>query len=301
MHDVIIIGAGPAGYTAALYSKRYNLGTLVLGFNPGGTVNEAMTICNYPGWEDIDGPKLMKEMKTQVENLGAEVKQDKVIDVKKQNGKFIVKTRNEKTYQGKVLVLATGTEKRRLKMEDCPKFLGKGISYCVTCDGALYKDKITGVVGGRDSAAKAAVFLSNIAKKVYIIYRRDELRAEPALKKEVEKQDNIDYVFNATPIKAEGGDFLERVKLDNGEDLELDGLFIEIGSIPNTELAKDLNVSLDEDGYIEVNDDMSTNVKGVYAAGDVTTGSNKFRQIVTAASEGAIAAESLFDYIKRKE
>lgn len=300
MYDTIIVGAGPGGYTAGIYAKRYGLDTLIIGEEPGGLCNEAHIVENWPGTKRIEGQELTEDMRKHVESLGVEVKEGRVVNIDR-DGKFILDT-GEDTYEAKSVILAIGTQKRKLDIENEEKFRGKGVSYCTTCDAPLYKGRDVGVVGGRDSAAKSALLLSEHAENVYIIYRRDELKAEHTLKQRCLEDDKIQMVYEAVPERLEGEENLEKVILDNGEEMDLDGLFIEIGSVPNKVLMDVGDEKIErKDGYIKVDDDQSTNIPGVFAAGDVTTGSNKFRQIVTAASEGSIAAVSAHNYVRESE
>lgn len=297
MYDLVIVGAGPAGYTAGLYGKRYGLDVLLIGKELGGLCNEAHIVENWPGTKKIEGCDLMDKMEEQVEDIGVEVREGNVINIDRDED-FVVET-HEDQFQARSLILAIGTKKRKLKMENEDKFLGKGVSYCTTCDAPLYKGDKVGVVGGRDAAAKSALLLAEHTDEVYIIYRRDELKAEHTLKQRCLDNYKIEMVYEAVPEKLEGDEVLEKVILDNGKEMDLDGLFIEIGSVPNKILMEVGDEEIErEEGYIKVDDDQSTNVPGVFAAGDVTTGSNKLKQIVTSAGEGAVAALSAYEYVK---
>ena len=293
-YDVIIIGSGAAGLAASIYCSRFGLNTLLIGEEVGGMANEAPFVENYPGFLKATGFELMQKFKEHALKEMVEIREEKVIEVKKG---FIVKT-NENTYKAKSLILALGSQKRKLNIPGEEKYLGKGVSYCSICDGPLFRNKTVAVVGGANSAVSAAITLSKYCKKVYIIYRRDKLRAEEALIRSAKQIKNIEYIFNANPKELEGDDFLKKVHLDNGKSIELDGLFIEIGIIPASVIAKELGVKLDEKGYIIVNEKMETNIEGVFAAGDITTGSNKICQIATAVGEGTIAADSVRRYLK---
>lgn len=297
VYDLTVIGSGPAGLSAAIYASRYNLKTLVLGMNQGGTITDAHKVCNYPGLPEISGPVLGEKMKEHAEKYGAEVKMGLVEDIEKEEGNFSLVTNLDEKYFSKKIILATGTKRRKLGLDGEDEFMGSGVSYCATCDGKFFEDKIVGVVGGANSAATAALYLADIAEKVYIIYRRDKLRAVDAWKKEIDKKDNIELIFNANVVDLFGGDSLEQVKLDNGESIDLQGLFIEIGSVPKTDLAKDLGVEL-KNGYIDVDSKQRTNLDSIWAAGDITTNSNKFKQAITASAEGAIAANDIHKKIK---
>ncbi|MBW3017034.1 FAD-dependent oxidoreductase [Candidatus Woesearchaeota archaeon] len=300
MYDAIIIGAGPAGLTAALYAGRYKMNVLVLGSLLGGVATEAHIVENYPGVKSIKGPKLMEVMIKQVSDLGVEIKNQNVTEIKKIDNGFEVFT-DEGNYEAKLLLLAVGTKRKKLDLPDEDKYMGKGISYCVTCDAPLFKDKKVGVIGGRDSAVKAALHLSEYAEKVYIIYRQDKLRAEPTLAEQAEKNPKIEMVYNSNVVELKGNGFLEGVKLDTGVEMQLSGLIIEIGATPSIVIAKELGVAEDEQGYVIVDGKQKTNIQGAYAAGDITTASDKFKQIATAVGEGAVAAFEMYKELKNGE
>jgi thioredoxin reductase (NADPH) len=297
MHELIIIGAGPAGLTAALYAGRYKMDVLVVSKMLGGVATEAHIVENYPGVRKIKGPKLMEIMVKQVKDLGIEIKQENVTEIKKINTGFEVVT-DEGKYQAKKLLLALGTERKKLNLPNEAKFLGKGISYCVTCDAPLFKGKHVGVIGGADSALKAVVQLSEYADKVYIIYRKDKLRAEPMLTEKALKSKKVEVVYNSNVVELKGDNMLSGVKLDTGKELAIQGLVIEIGATPSTVIAKELGVELDDSGYIKVNTMQQTTAHGVYAAGDISTNSAKFKQIATAVGEGAVAAFEIYKELK---
>ncbi len=293
VYDVIIVGAGPAGLNAAVYAGRYRLKTLVFGEITGGAAAKAYEICNFLTYKKIKGFELAMKMKEQVVNLGVEIRGEKVLKISL-NKYFEVKTQ-DKTYFAKKIILATGTEDRKLDMDNEDKLVGRGISYCATCDAAFFKDKEVGVIGGNDAALTAALLLSEYAAHVYIIYRKGHFfRPEPAWVALVEKNKKIKPIFNSNVVKLIGEDKLEVVVLDSEKKLKLDGLFIEIGSIPRTDLAKDLGVRL-EGRFIKTDREQKTNVYGVFVAGDVTN--NNLKQVITAAAEGAVAAKSAYDEI----
>jgi len=294
-YDLVIIGAGPSGLTAAIYAARYKLNTIVIGEQIGGMAAEAEEIHNFPSHKKITGIELIKKMREQVENLGVEIKNSYVNSIKKIDSQFLVKTSSTE-YKAKKIILATGTKKRKLGLELEDKFLGKGISYCATCDAAFFKNKVVGVVGGSNSALTAALLLSKFANKVYIIYRKNKFfRAEPKLVEEVEKNEKIKSIFNSNVTELIGENKLEGVKLDNGDKLNLDGLFIEIGSVPNLKLAEELGIELEEN-YIKVDKKQRTNIRGVFACGDVTN--SPLKQIIVACAQGAIAANSAYEELK---
>jgi thioredoxin reductase (NADPH) len=296
-YDVIVIGGGPAGVSAAIYTSRFGLNTLLIGEEIGGLLNEASFIENYPGVLKTSGIELSEKLREHALKEMVEIKEEKVTEIRK-GKEFKVKTNMGKTYEGNALILALGSKKRKLDIPGEDNYIGKGVSYCTLCDGPLFRDKVVGVVGGANSAVLAAITLSDYCKKVYIIYRRDKLRADKRVVERAKKIKNIEYIFEATPEKLEGNNFLKKVHLDNKKIIELDGLFIEIGTIPSSIIAEELGVKLDKEGYIKINEKMETNVHGVYAAGDITTGSNKVWQITTAVGEGTIAANSVKEYLK---
>jgi len=297
MHDLIIIGAGPAGLSAAVYAARYNLKTLVLGKVPGGQITDAWKICNFPTYNEIGGVELAKKMLEQAKKLKVPVKNERAIEVKKRK-LFDVAT-NHGRYNARKILIATGTERRKLNAKGEKEFDGKGVSYCAVCDAALYRGKITAVVGGSDAALSSALLLAEYAKKVYIIYRQGKFfRAEPAWIKLVEKNKKIIPVFNSNVIEIFGERKVKGIRLDNGKEMKIDGLFIEVGSIPDEELPRQLGLKTDE-GYIIVNKNQETNVSGVYAAGDITN--NSLKQAVTACGEGAIAANSAWEKLKKEK
>ena len=303
MYDVAIIGSGPAGYSAGIYSSRYQLKTIIFGKMLGGTVSEAHKICNYPGFPDICGLDLGTKMYEHAKETGCETKFESVVDVEKVDDHFKLKTDFGAEYEAKTVILTIGTERSKLTIPREDDYLGKGLSYCATCDGNFYKDKTVGVIGGSSSATMAAIMLSEIAKKVYIIYRGAELRGDPTWKAEALKKANIEVIYNTMVVGFEGKEKLESIKLSKEHKgsklLNLDGLFIEIGSEPNKDLALKIGIKTDKRGYIMVDQAQKTNIDGIWAAGDCTTNSNGFRQIATAVSEGAIAANDIFKTMNR--
>lgn len=301
-YDLTIIGAGPAGLSAAIYASRYNLNTLVLGAQPGGLIADAHKVCNFPTRPEIKGAELGEKMQEHAEKYGAEVKMERVKEIEEDDN-FVLKTNLGEEYKTKSLMLATGTERRKLNLDREEELTGSGVSYCATCDGRFFEDEVVGVVGGANAAATAALYLADLAEKVYIIYRRDELRAVEAWKEQIEKTGNIEVIYNANVTQLKGKDSLRAVKLDRNYEganrLELSGLFIEIGSEPRTELSKMLGLKLNEKDYIKVDQAQQTSKKGVWAAGDITTNSNNFKQAITASAEGAIAANSIYEFVTR--
>lgn len=292
-YDLIIIGAGPAGLTAAIYAVRYRLNVLVIGKLIGGIMGEAYKICNYPSYSNITGFELAKKMLTQTKELGVEIKQEEVSEIKK--GFEIITNKNK--YHAKKIILAVGSERRKLQIENEKKFMGKGISYCATCDASFYKNKIVGIVGGSDAALSSALLLSKTAKKVYIIYRQEKFyKAQPVWMEEIRKNKKITSFFNSSITQLIGKERLEKIEINNKKKIDVDGIFVEIGSVPNIELAEKLKVKINSDNYIVVDKKQRTSMAGVFAAGDITD--NPLKQIVTACSEGAIAANTAYGELK---
>ena len=297
MYEVIILGGGPAGLSAALYSSRYNMKVLLLTDLVGGIITQSIEVENYPGTEKATGMEMMQSWKKHAEKFGAEIKQEKVLEIFKEGSIFKVKT-TKKIYEAKAVIIATGARHKYLGVAGEKEFAGKGVSQCPTCDGMFFKDKVVAVVGGGDSALRGAQVMLQYAEKLYVIHRRDEFRAEPIIVDKVRNNPKTELVLGRTVKEIKGEERVTAIVLDNDKEIKLDGVFIEVGSVPNTEIAEKLGVGL-EDSLIKVNADQSTSVGGVYAAGDLTTSSNKFRQVITAAAEGAIAAESVFEYNNR--
>ncbi len=305
IYDIAIVGSGPAGYSASIYASRYKLSNIVFGKLAGGTITEAHKVCNYPGLSDVSGLELGMKFHEQAREQGAETSTESIVDIKKEGELFKLFTDLNKEYLAKTVILATGTDRNKLAIPKEDEYVGKGLSYCATCDAMFYKEKVVGVVGGSNAATMAATMLSDIAKQVYIIYRGTELRGEPAWVEQVMSKENVTIVFQTVITGLEGEPKLQRVKLSkpfNGSDtIELDGLFVEIGSEPNIVLPVKLGLELDKQNYIVVDENQETSMEGIWAAGDCTTNSNKFKQVVTAVSEGGIAANSIYVYLKEKK
>jgi len=285
MYDLIILGGGPAGYAAAIYASRYNLKTVVIAKEPGGVMNEASKVENYPGFWDISGFDLMMKFKEHVEHLNVEIKTEEIIEVSKG---FKVKT-NKGEYEGKSILISIGAKRRKLNVKGEKELEKKGVSYCYTCDGAFYKKKKVVVVGGGDAAAQAVILLSGYENEITWLYR-SVIRAEPKYVEQIDKMKNV------VKVKGEvkeiiGKDKVESVVFKDGKNVKVDGIFIDIGSEPDLSLFKDFKLET-EKGYIKVDKNMKTNVEGVYAAGDITD--CVFRQAITAAGDGSIAAHSVY-------
>lgn len=302
-YDVIIIGGGPAGLTAALYSSRSLLRTAVISKDFGGQVLDAHHVENYPGFESIKGSYLMEKFKAHAEKFGAEMIQAEVKEIKRVENKFYIKTNIGET-SAIAIIYATGSRHRRLNVPGEEEFLGKGVSYCAICDAALFKGKTVAIVGGGNTAFMDAELLTQYVEKLYLIHRRRAFRAEPIYVERLKKNPKVEFVIPYVVKSIEGDERVEKIILQNRETgdekiLEVDGVFIDIGMEPQTDLLRGLGVALDEKGYVIVNADQSTNVPGLFAAGDVTTACNSIHQIVTAAAQGAVAALSAYEYIKR--
>ena len=287
MYDVIVVGAGPAGMSAALFASRSNKKVLVLEASYyGGQIVKAHTIKNYPTIESISGFEFAENLYNQIKELGVEVMFEKVLNINNNTDYKEVVTKNN-TYKAKSIIIATGSDNRLLDLPNEKELTGKGISYCATCDGAFYKDKVVAVVGNNDNAIEDAEYLSDIANKVYLISQHEV---------NLSNKDNIEIIIgNITSIN--GNDKLESVTLDNGDTLELSGLFISVGRVPENENFKTL-INVDDNGYIIAGEDCHTNIEGIFVAGDNRTKS--LRQLVTATSDGAIAATEAIKYVNKK-
>ena len=297
MYDITIIGAGPAGLTAAIYGRRANKKVLVLEANTyGGQIITTDKIENYPVNPGISGFDFATKLYNQVKDLGAEIKFEKVTDIKENE---VITTKD--TYKTKTIIIATGRDNRKLNLENEEKLTGKGVSYCATCDGAFYKDKVVAVNGGGNTAVEDALYLSDIAQTVYLIHRRDTFRAEAVLLDRLKEKENIKTVLNTTITKINGENKLESIEIKNENEtktIDVDGLFIAVGQVPETENFKKI-INSDEKGYIIAGEDCKTNIKNIFVAGDTRTKS--LRQLVTATGDGAVAATEAIKYISENK
>lgn len=299
IYDTIIIGGGPAGYTAALYAVRAGLDTLVLEkFSAGGQMTQTQQIDNYPGYEEgIDGFTLGYKMQQSAERFGSKAMQTEVLsaDLKASPKKV---TTDIGDFFAKTVIIATGADHRHLGIEDEEKLIGKGVAYCAACDGMLYRGKTVAVVGGGNSAAADALLLSKICEKVYVIHRRDTMRATKIYHDPLMKEKNIEFKWNSQVDKLLYDEKIKGVVLKNKDgstlEISLDGLFVSIGRNPATELFRD-QLELDSSGYIVADESTKTNLPGVFAVGDVRT--KAVRQIITAAADGAVAAHFAEEFI----
>jgi thioredoxin reductase (NADPH) len=303
-YDIIIIGAGPAGLTAGLYSARNGLKVGIISKDIGGTVNSILRIENWPGYSG-SGSELIKKFYEQVEKYKVDFIMEEVMEIDKmdkdkESNRFLVKTKKQEL-KSKALILATGTERKKLKIPGEEEFLGKGVSYCATCDSFFFKNKDVAVVGGSDCAATSAIALSDIAKKIYLIYRGEKLRCENISDERLKQKKNVEIHYHSIPLEILGKDKVEEIKIltkDKKKNIKVDGIFIEIGSAPLAEFAKNLNLKMDEEKFIHVDENMKTSLEGVYAAGDVTNG--KLKQVIVSASQGAIAAKAAYDWLNQQ-
>ncbi len=302
INNVIIIGSGPAGYTAAIYAARANLNPiLVSGFQPGGQLTITTDVENYPGYEDpIQGPWLMEQMQKQAAHVGTEIINSQVTEVFLNEKIKKLNLDNGTTLNSKTVIISTGAQARWLGLENESKFQGHGLSACATCDGFFFKDKEVAVIGGGNSAAEEALFLTKFATKVYLIHRRDKLRAEKILQERLKQNSKIKFIWNSEVTKLNGNDELESIELIDKQDnkisnLKIDGVFIAIGHDPATQLFKG-QLKMDEAGYIITDPDSTkTSIEGVFAAGDVKD--KIYRQAVTAAGMGCMAALEVEKYL----
>jgi len=304
MYDVIIIGLGCAGYTAAVYTARYKLSTYLVGAEAGGMGNTAAEVGNWPGEIEIRGPDLMDKFKAHAMSFGDTVtfKISHVKDVTKIDGGFEIEIEGGEQVQGKTIIFATGSNKRHLGVKGEKEFSGKGVTYCATCDAFFYRGKTVAVLGGGDSAVEGAAIAAQVAAKVYLVHRRNEFRAEPFWIDKVKEKKNVEFVLERNVTEITGDKKVTGITLDkpwNGSNaLAVDGVFIEIGSTPATELPLKIGCELDEKGFVHVDAAQRTSVPGVFGAGDLTSGSNHFAQFTTAAGEATVAANSVFNFVR---
>jgi thioredoxin reductase (NADPH) len=301
-YQLIIVGGGPAGLTAATYAGRSQIKTLVLADQLGGMISFAHKVQNFPGEQEITGQALAEKMISQAKKWGAELINTRVTKIEKQENLFSVETEKNEIYQAPFILLALGTQKRKLNLPNEESFLGRGLSYCPLCDGNFFKNKKVAVSGSGDAAATTAIFLSDIAQEVYLIARRAELKCNPSWQKITQEKQNISLICSQEIIELIGQDKLTALKLKdiNNEtsELPIDGLFVEIGVIPSSLIAQQLEIELTTEGFIKTNQAGQTSQPGIWAAGDITDGSNGLWQAVTACAEGAIAAEDIYQQIK---
>ena len=298
VYDIIIVGAGPAGLTSAIYARRASKSVLVFEAKSyGGQIINTLDIENYPVEEHISGFDFATKLYNQAKNLGSEFIFEKVVNINDLGmEKEVITTKN--TYKAKSIIIATGSENRKLGLPLEDELVGKGISYCATCDGAFYKKKTVAVVGGGNTALEDALYLADIADKVYLIHRRDEFRGEESTLTRLKEKDNIEFIYNSNVTKLNATNRLESIEVTNNDGsikkISLDGLFVAVGRIPENQNFAKL-IKLDNNGYIIAGENCHTNVNGIFVAGDNRV--KEVRQLVTAAADGAVAAVEAIKYI----
>lgn len=299
--DIAIVGAGPAGLAASVYASRYRLNNAVIGPEMGGYVSTTHLVEDYLGFDSISGMDLAHKFVEHARAFGAELMLDKVDDIEKEGGLFRLKTWNGNTVVAKSVLIATGTIHNKLGVAGEDTFEGRGVSYCVTCDAAFFKDKPVAIVGGGDSGAKGALHLSEFASTVYWVHRRKEFRAEPIWVERVHRKPNVVFVLENQIKRIDGESTVTGVTLDKsfkgGTKLEVAGVFVEIGSTPDRTLPDLVGAKVDSENNVIVNSHQRTSAENVWAAGDNTTASAIYRQIGTAVAEGSIAAGDIYEYL----
>lgn len=303
LYDTMVIGLGCAGYTAAIYAARYKLSVYLVGQQEGGLGVTAAEVGNWPGDIEIKGPELMERFKQHALSFdNVTFKISYVEKVEKAGDRFHVTLDGGEVVEAKTVIFATGSNKRHLGVPGEEELSGRGVTYCATCDAFFYKGKDVAVVGGGDAAVEGAAIAAQVAKTVYLIHRRSDFRAEPYWVDKVKEKDNVRFVLERNLTEILGTDRVTGVKLDQpweGKDtIDVQGVFIEIGATPATQLSDQLGCAKDPKGFLKVDDAMRTTISGAFAAGDLTSASNHFAQFTTAAGEGAIAANSVFAYVQ---
>ncbi len=294
-YDLIVLGGGPTAIGCAIYAARFAMDVLVVGKTFGGLIATTHIVENYPAITSISGQGLMDMFKDHMDSLSIPYISDQIRSIDKVDDYFELRSFFQK-FKAYSICIATGSERRKLGIPGEEEYAGRGVSYCATCDGPFYKDKVVCVIGGSDSAAKEALFLAQNTKKVYIIYRGEDIRAEPINKKRVLENEKIEIIYKTNVVEIKGEGNVKSVVFDNDNEFLVDGVFVEIGSIPNSDLAKRIGVETNEKGEIKINRKSETNITGIFAAGDVADA--PFKQAITGVSEGVIAAYSAFDYVK---
>jgi thioredoxin reductase (NADPH) len=302
-HDIVVIGNGPAGLTAGIFAVRRSMDVVVLGDPMSmSTMEEATMVDDWPAMPGVMGPELFIKMTEHARKLGVPLKREKAVEIKAKGRHFVVKTEKAE-YDAKTVIVATGAKHRKAMVPGEEKFAGKGVSYCANCDGPLFKGRKVAVVGGGDTAATYALLLEQIGADTTLIHRRDELRAVATYVKELKKS-KVKLMLSAV-IKEIKGDktvksiIVQDLKTKSAKEIPMDGIFVAIGTVPASELVRNIGAKVDEGGFIEVDREQMTSVPGVFAAGDCSN--NKTKRIVTAAAEGSIAAEMAYEHIRKTE
>lgn len=307
-YPLIVVGAGPAGLAASIYASRYKISHIILDDKPGGQVMMLgdKTVENYPGLSSIPASELIGRFLEQAKGYGVQVAPEAIKGIKKTESGFELVT-EKNGYRAKAVILAMGASHRKLGVPGEDNLFGKGVSYCITCDAPLYKNKKVAIIGGGDSAIAGAIHLSAFAEKIYVIHRRNEYRAEPLWVERMRQNNKIEEVLSTQIREIRGTDKVEAVVLDNphnGSDtLAVDGVFIEVGQMPVSALVQPLGVEVNELGFIVVSPNMETTVPGIFSAGDLSVirGERQFRQIITATADGVRAAAAVYHYLNQKE
>jgi len=304
--DVIIVGLGPAAYSAALYSARYIMKTLVIGETPGGQLTEAADVDDYLGLINLPAQKMIETFNQHISRYNVPVLMETVESIKKEGDEFILKTKRKGEYKASSVIVAIGVKRRKLNVPGEEKFTGKGVSYCSVCDAPLFKNRPVVVVGGGDSALEGAELLSRYATKVYLVHRRDQFRGQPFYVEIIKQKPNVEIILNSTVTEIKGEKLVNKAVVQNlktGETRELDvnGVFVEIGFEPPVDFARNNGIETDERGYIKVDEWMRTNVEGIFAAGDCTGLWMGFRQVITATAQGAVASHAVYSYLNEKK
>ncbi|MDQ5970804.1 MAG: Thioredoxin reductase [Patescibacteria group bacterium] len=297
-YDVIIVGGGPAGLTAAIYSARRAMKTLIVSMDIGGQMAMTNSIENYPGYEEIDGPLLGQKMLAQAEKSGSTLVMAEVAKIEKQADGFLLETVDGQQFLSRAVIMAFGLTPRNLNVPGEKEFTGRGVAYCATCDGPLYKGKTVAVIGGGNSAMDAAEYLSKIVEKVYILVRQDKFRGEEVLMERVKSEPKIEILFESAVQEIKGDKKIETLVYDQkgeSKEIKIDGVFVEIGHVAKTDWVKDL-LNLTDMREININMDCETNTPGVFAAGDITQ--TAYKQVVISAGEGAKAALQAYKYLQ---
>lgn len=301
-YDLAIIGNGPAGQSAAIYAARYKVNQVLIGDLPGGLITSSHLICNYPSEIEISGFDLAQKMADHVKALEVPEKMTRVDLIKQEAGFYHLTLANGELVKAKTILLAMGTKHRHLGLANEAPLAGRGVSYCATCDGMFYANKVVAVIGGSDSANTASLYLAKVATKVYQIYRGENLRGEVAWIDQIKANDKISVLYKTQVTEIIGDKKVTGLKIDQAFadklELEVDGIFVEVGSDPDQTLIKQLDLEVDAGGYIKTEPNQTTSQAGVWAAGDITTNSDYFKQITTACSEGSVAAQSIFKYLQ---